>query len=131
MYSTADTLPELFVFSKQDSPAWRELRDRVIEHNIRVLAKYYTQITVSRLSQLLDLSVADAEERISQQVVKKDVYARIDRPAGIVTFGKRSDANDVLNEWASRLEKHVKLVDDTVHLIHRENVAHKIGQPAK
>lgn len=32
-----------------------DLRLRVIEHNIHVIAKYYSRITVARLAQLLDL----------------------------------------------------------------------------
>ena len=35
---------------------WAELHNRVIEHNIRVVAKYYTRITMQRLTQLLDLN---------------------------------------------------------------------------
>lgn len=35
---------------------WAELHNRVIEHNIRVVAKYYTRITSERLTQLLDLN---------------------------------------------------------------------------
>jgi 26S proteasome regulatory subunit N5 len=34
----------------------KELHHRVIEHNIRVIAKYYTRVTTKRLTQLLDLS---------------------------------------------------------------------------
>lgn len=36
--------------------SWADLRTRVIEHNIRVVAKYYTRISTKRLTQLLDLS---------------------------------------------------------------------------
>ncbi len=36
-----------------------DLRLRVIEHNILVIAKYYSRITVARLAQLLDLPAAE------------------------------------------------------------------------
>lgn len=36
-----------------------DLRLRVIEHNVLVIAKYYSRITLARLAQLLDLSPAD------------------------------------------------------------------------
>ncbi len=36
-----------------------DLRLRVIEHNIHVIAKYYSRITVARLAQLLDLPAAE------------------------------------------------------------------------
>ena len=36
-----------------------DLRLRVIEHNILVIAKYYSRISVARLAQLLDLPAAE------------------------------------------------------------------------
>ena len=36
-----------------------DLRLRVIEHNVLVIAKYYSRITLARLAELLDLSPAD------------------------------------------------------------------------
>ena len=47
--------------------------------NIRVIAKYYTRIHLSRLAQLLDLSGAEAEESLSSLVVSHTVSAKIDR----------------------------------------------------
>ncbi|CAN8007240.1 unnamed protein product, partial [Ixodes pacificus] len=35
---------------------WKDFKSRVVEHNIRVMAQYYTRITLQRMSQLLDLS---------------------------------------------------------------------------
>eukprot|EP01112_Ceratiomyxa_fruticulosa_P021673 TRINITY_DN7706_c0_g6_i1.p1 TRINITY_DN7706_c0_g6~~TRINITY_DN7706_c0_g6_i1.p1 ORF type:complete len:425 (+),score=93.96 TRINITY_DN7706_c0_g6_i1:170-1444(+) len=40
---------------------WLELQKRVVEHNIRVVAKYYSKITSKRLAQLLDLNEDDSE----------------------------------------------------------------------
>jgi 26S proteasome regulatory subunit N5 len=41
-----------------------DLKKRVVEHNIRVLAKYYTRLTLPRLAQLLDLEpLVRARER--------------------------------------------------------------------
>lgn len=34
---------------------YKALHKRIIEHNIRVIAKYYDRITMKRLTQLLDL----------------------------------------------------------------------------
>ena len=60
---------------------WQDLRKRVIEHNVRVVAKYYTRIQMSRLTQLLDLDENETEKYISELVTSKTVYAKIDRPA--------------------------------------------------
>ena len=47
---------------------WLDLRKRVIEHNVRVVAKYYTRIRMPRLTQLLDLDEEETESYISQLV---------------------------------------------------------------
>lgn len=52
------------------------------EHNILVVAKYYSRIRMERLAVLLDLSPADAEKHLSDMVVAHNVSAKIDRPAG-------------------------------------------------
>eukprot|EP00275_Glaucocystis_incrassata_P000975 EC121361.1.p1 GENE.EC121361.1~~EC121361.1.p1 ORF type:complete len:140 (+),score=13.00 EC121361.1:59-478(+) len=62
------------------------LSKRVVEHNIRIISNYYGRITASRLAQLLDLSAEDTEKNVSEMVASKSLYARIDRPAGIVSF---------------------------------------------
>ncbi|VEL22542.1 unnamed protein product [Protopolystoma xenopodis] len=53
---------DIVLFSDKDGPDkaqkhWDDLHSRVIEHNIRVIAEYYTQIRLKRLAELLDLSV--------------------------------------------------------------------------
>lgn len=79
---------------------WQDLRKRVIEHNVRVIAKYYTRIQMHRLTQLLDLDEEETESYISSLVTAKTVYAKIDRPARVVTFAKTRDADEVLSEWS-------------------------------
>lgn len=73
--------------------------------NIRVIAKYYTRITLERLGSLLDLSRQETEETLSRLVVQKTVYARIDRPAATVTFSEPKTTDKVLNEWSSDVGK--------------------------
>ena len=36
--------------------AWEDLRKRVVEHNIRIMEKYYSRISMKRMSELLDLT---------------------------------------------------------------------------
>lgn len=64
----------------------KTFRSRVVEHNLRVMAKYYTRIKISRIAQLLDLSPAETEEFLSSMVVTKTVQAKTDRPAGVSNF---------------------------------------------
>ncbi|KAI8319746.1 hypothetical protein GQ54DRAFT_299094 [Martensiomyces pterosporus] len=107
---------------------WKALRDRVIEHNIRVIAGYYTRASISRLTELLDLPADDVETFLSKGVVDGTIYARIDRPAGIVSFVKPRDGEEQLNEWASDVSKLLGLVEKTTHLIAKEEIVNKIAR---
>ncbi|KAJ3295369.1 26S proteasome non-ATPase regulatory subunit 12 [Borealophlyctis nickersoniae] len=122
-------LRESYVFNpatEDGEKRWKELHKRVIEHNIRVIAKYYDRITVKRLTQLLDLPPAEAESFLSNLVVKKTIYAKIDRPAGVVTFVPRKDPNTVLNEWSTSINSLLELIAKTTHLITKEEMVHSI-----
>ena len=59
------------------------------EHSVLVVAKYYTRISIKRLAELLDLPAAEAEKQLSDLVVSKAVCAKVDRPSGLIQFGKR------------------------------------------
>lgn len=115
---------------KKANKRWGDLRNRVIEHNVRVIAKYYTRIQVPRLTQLLDLTEDETEKYISELVTAKTVYAKIDRPARIVNFAKPRDADDVLNEWSGNMKSLLGLLERIDHLITKEEMMARI-QPAK
>ena len=66
-----------------------DLRLRVTEHNVMVVAKYYTKVSIKRLSELLDLPPSEAEKQLSDLVVSKAIEAKVDRPSGIIQFGLR------------------------------------------
>ncbi|KAF8419648.1 PCI domain-containing protein [Tirmania nivea] len=101
---------------------WADLRKRVIEHNVRIVAKYYTRIKMDRLKVLLDLDEDETESYLSQMVTQKTVYAKIDRPARIVSFAKPRDANDVLNEWSGNMKSLLGLLERIDHLITKEEM---------
>lgn len=55
--------------------------------NIRMIAKYYTRIRLSRMSELLDWPEKNTEDFLCQLVVDGIIPGtKIDRPAGIVNF---------------------------------------------
>ncbi|KAI9308024.1 PCI domain-containing protein [Cunninghamella echinulata] len=107
---------------------YKDLHHRVIEHNIRVVAKYYTRITTKRLTQLLDLNEKDTEDFLSKLVVTKTIHARMDRIAGIVSFQVKQDANQILNSWSSDINSLLNLVEKTCHLISKEEMVHSIAK---
>ena len=54
-----------------------------------------------------------------------ELYIKIDRPNGIVTFQAKRSPEEVLSDWSSDLDKMMHLMEDTFHLINREIVVHK------
>ncbi|CCC04941.1 hypothetical protein SMACR_04308 [Sordaria macrospora] len=110
---------------------WQDLRKRVIEHNVRVVAKYYTRIRVERLTKLLDLTEEETEKYISELVTSKTVYAKIDRPARIVSFAKPRDADDILNEWSFNMKSLLGHLERIDHLITKEEMMARIQPGAK
>ncbi|XP_060186664.1 26S proteasome non-ATPase regulatory subunit 12 homolog A-like [Lycium barbarum] len=110
--------------------AAKDLRLRVTEHNILVVSKYYSRITLKRLADLLCLEIQDAEKHLSEMVVSKALVAKIDRPVGIVCFQPAKDSNDILNSWAFNLEKLLDLVEKSCHQIHKETMVHKAATRA-
>ncbi|XP_047480699.1 LOW QUALITY PROTEIN: 26S proteasome non-ATPase regulatory subunit 12-like [Penaeus chinensis] len=104
---------------------WTQLKNRVVEHNIRMMAKYYTRIYLKRMAELLDLSVKESEEFLCQLVVSGTVTARMDRLEGIVNFGTTPEHSQLLNSWADSLHHLMALVNKTTHLINKEEMVHK------
>lgn len=118
----------IFSDSEEAERLLGDLKLRVIEHNIRVISKYYSRITEKRLASLLDLDIPETEKHLSKLVVSNSVYARINRLSGIVVFRKAQTPSDTLNQWSSDVESLLKIVENTCHLIQRENMVHKIDK---
>jgi 26S proteasome regulatory subunit N5 len=84
-----------------------------IFQNIRVVAQYYTRITLARLTSLLDLTPKQTEEILARLVVSGTIWAKIDRPAGVVNFRSKRSAEDVMNDWSSDMQRLLGLVEKT------------------
>lgn len=106
---------------------WSTLAKRMVEHNVRVIAAYYSRIHVDRLCSLLGLSEEEAEEHVSALVAKKSVYAKIDRANRIVVFEKKQQPTEQLNEWSDNIASLLQSLERVSHLIHRENMVHKLS----
>jgi len=99
--------------------------DRVVQHNLRVICRYYQRIRMSRLSELLALPVEVVEAHLAEVASGYDIFLKIDRPAGIVSFVERKKPEEVLSEWSSDIGKMMQLMESTCHLINREMMVHK------
>lgn len=107
------------------------LRDRVIEHDIRVVSKYYTRIHTERLAEMLQLTENQTEDYISNMVTTKSserLTAKIDRPDGIISFEAKKNPDEHLTEWTDNISELLSLVEKTTHLIHKENMIYQIGE---
>eukprot|EP00096_Caligus_rogercresseyi_P002617 TRINITY_DN147_c1_g1_i1.p1 TRINITY_DN147_c1_g1~~TRINITY_DN147_c1_g1_i1.p1 ORF type:complete len:515 (+),score=187.08 TRINITY_DN147_c1_g1_i1:200-1546(+) len=117
---------DVFDKSEQGLKRWEDLKSRVVEHNIRIMAKYYTRMSLKRMSELLDLSEAESEDFLSTMVVNHTVEAKTDRLKGIVDFTRHQEPNDLLNEWSNNISQLMGLVMKTTHLINKEEMLHKL-----
>eukprot|EP00184_Porphyridium_aerugineum_P004377 CAMPEP_0184700316 /NCGR_PEP_ID=MMETSP0313-20130426/11873_1 /TAXON_ID=2792 /ORGANISM="Porphyridium aerugineum, Strain SAG 1380-2" /LENGTH=515 /DNA_ID=CAMNT_0027159917 /DNA_START=80 /DNA_END=1627 /DNA_ORIENTATION=- len=123
-----DTIYESFLSSLINKDEIRKkfqwesvLNERVTEHNLRILSKYYSRISLSRMAELLDLPVDVAEQRLASQISdKKALWAKIDRPKGIVVFRKTESPDATLNDWANSVGNLLELVEKTCHLVNKE-----------
>jgi len=70
--------------------------------------------------------VDEAEKHLSSLVSEGQIFAKINRPAGIVTFTPKASADETLSAWASDLGSLLTLVEQTCHLINKEHMMHKI-----
>jgi 26S proteasome regulatory subunit N5 len=118
--------PALHTAGAEIHQRWKNtLRERVIQHNIRVVSGYYRQLSMARLANLLGLSVDEAEKHVSDMVSDSGLYAKIDRPQGIIVFAKPQGPDEVLQDWASDISKMLSLVETTCYLINKETMMHK------
>lgn len=64
----------------------RDLIRQLIQHNLRVIERYYSKIRLERLAALVGVSLQRAEQEVCDMVVNKRVLAKINRLEGIVVF---------------------------------------------
>lgn len=55
-----------------------------------------------------------------------DVCIKIDRPNGIIKFGKAKKVDAVLSDWNKNIHSLLGIMETTSHLINRENMVYKI-----
>lgn len=119
----------------------KNLQKRVVEHNLRIISKYYSFIELKRMAQLLQLDVAETETNISALVNQGMISGKINRPQGIVKFEKNGtvtglgllanasdDMNELLNNWIYDIDKLLEEVDSIGHLINKEEMMYGIKQ---
>lgn len=105
---------------------WKDLQSRIIEHNIRVIAKCFTRIRTQRMADHLDLSLENMEKHVSELVVKGQIWARIDRLSGIVNFQRKKLPSEKLNDWSDKISTLMDLLNKATHCIQKEEMIHAL-----
>jgi len=126
LYKTELLAHSAFGGDKQEA-RWKDLHTRVIQHNIRVIATYYQNIRMPRLSQLLELSEEESEKNVCDMVVAGSLFCRIDRLKGILTFQATKDPTEILNLWSNNISELLSKVEKTCHLIHKESMVYGVA----
>lgn len=109
---------------------WGVLHRRIVQHNLRTVSRYYSRIRFTRLSDLLALTPEACERELRDLVTAKDLWARFDRPAGIISFRRREPPAEVLSRWGADLSRVLGLVERTTHLINKEIMVHTYARRA-
>lgn len=78
----------------------RDLLRQLIQHNLRVIEKYYSRINIQTLSRLIGVNPDRAESEICDMVVNNRIQAKINRMAWQVTFKKKNkNTEGILEHW--------------------------------
>jgi 26S proteasome regulatory subunit N5 len=97
----------------------------LVQHNIRVISKYYGQLTLNRVSQLLAVDRDYCEEELCTLNNLSTISCRIDRIDGVIDFRPVENEQYLLQQWNHSINSILDLVDTTTHLIHREREVHR------
>lgn len=119
---------------KDNKVNYENLQHRCVEHNLRIVNKYYLLIKLERLAYLLQVNEEKLEAYVSDLVNKGVIFAKIDRPRGIIRFeqpnNKSENINDLLNTWCYDIDTLLEEIDSIGHLINKEEMMHGIKQIA-
>ncbi|OIR57866.1 MAG: 26S proteasome regulatory subunit N5, RPN5/PSMD12 [Amphiamblys sp. WSBS2006] len=69
----------------------RSFFEKTTDHNVAVLSTHYDAISLQSVSGCLGVSVAEAEERLCEMVLRKGTALKIDREDGFVYFTQKGE----------------------------------------
>ncbi|CAF1099955.1 unnamed protein product [Adineta steineri] len=119
-----DLATKVFTKENDGDKRWEDFKSRIVEHNIRIMAKYYTRVRTEKLANLLDLTKDEAEKFLSDLVSNKTIIAKIDRLQNIITFQQHKSPQEILNDWSINLNSLMTIINKTCHLINKEETVH-------
>ncbi|CAD5214923.1 unnamed protein product [Bursaphelenchus xylophilus] len=118
--------PQVFSVTDEGEKRWKTFKERVGEHNMRMIAKYYTQITFDRMAEILEFPVEEMESFLCNLIVTGVIPdAKIHRPSRIVNLRARKANVETLDQWGSNVRKLTDILNKVSHLILKEEMVHK------
>lgn len=117
---------DVFGFIEEGEKRWKDLKNRVVEYNIRIMVKYYIWIIMKRMVQFLDLFVDEFEVFFLNLVVNKIIFVKVDRLVGIINFQRFKDLNNLLNDWFQKLNLLMFLVNKIMYFIVKEEMIYNL-----
>lgn len=106
-----------------DFPSRQDLlRNRCSEHDLMVVSSFYTRVPISRLAQLVGLSVEHTEKFLMDLVGSRTLFAKMDRVNGLVEFEAKRNTAEAVEYWSEAVERCVSLLDEASHLIVKERM---------
>jgi 26S proteasome regulatory subunit N5 len=97
-----------------------------VQHDLIIFQKYFSQIRLQRIGDMIGCGIPEVESELADMVINGYIYAKINRIASTVNFRKRQNPGDKLDDLNHDLSKMLEKLENTCHLIHKENLKHDI-----
>lgn len=115
---------EFYIYGKTNIKTFRK---NLIQHNILIFFKFYSQMEIKRIGELIKVDPTEVEQEICEMVMENLLYSKINRIRGIVTFKPKKNMEKKMDDINLDLEKMLKTLENTCHLIHKENLKYNIS----
>jgi len=106
---------------------WALLKQRIVQHDIRVLSKSFSQMTFTQASSLLCVDITKLE--IEMAKLATQLGFDLDRRFELINFCKKKEivgGIDILSKWADDLTELFTLVDNTEQFIQKVRTVHQV-----
>jgi len=121
-----NTPTHVFSNNEEGNARWKAFHERVGEHNMRMVAKYYTQISFDRMAEILEYPVDEMESFLCNLIVTGIIPdAKIHRPSRIINLRARRADIETLDQWGSNVKKLTDILNKVSHLILKEEMVHR------
>ena len=115
-----------FEIFKKNEDLLKLFRKYWIQHDLSLFEKFFGKIHIERISKITNVPNDEIESELADMVVNNYIFARINRIEKIVSFKKKTDHHDVLDNFNYDMDNMLKKIEETCHLINKEYLKHGI-----